>query len=115
MQTDSTVIMYLTTLDLKGAYDKLEDVKVKARRAAKGLPPLTAGDVVRRIQQLARSGFGRVSQSKEVLDKMEVLCAELRKPENKASSRENLTRATHFRVDFEDVEDRLRADLLSLA
>src|SRR5262249_9252179 len=46
-------------VDLKGAYDKLEDVKVKARRAAKGLSPLTAADVERRIQQLARSGFGR--------------------------------------------------------
>src|SRR5262249_34946485 len=63
------------TLDLKGAYDKLEDVKVRARRAARGLPPLTAADVERRIQQLARSGFGRASQSKEVLDKMEALCA----------------------------------------
>lgn len=101
--------------NFKGAYEELEAIKKQARRAAKGRPALTAAEVERQIQHLWRTGFGLAREVKDVIDGMEAMCAELRKDENKASSRDNLVQATHFRTDFAGKEDEFRTNLLTLA
>lgn len=102
------------TANFKDAYEALKDVKRQARRVARGLPALAYADVEKRIQTLARIGMRRSRQATDIIEKVDPLLTELRKPENKASSCPTLEAALEFRTRFGNIEDGLRAQLVNL-